>query len=144
MGWRDKWQVWREWRSAIEEVGVAAFMFADLALEEALGVALLRRPLPVAAVNTTEVVVPRPYTAPREVVHLMLASAREESSALDEASNSSASRRPPPAMRPCRRVLWPRPLARIHRLTSRACGPSHLGSRSRPRLLLAACGKRGT
>lgn len=83
-GWRDKWQAWREWRATIEEMGVLVFMFPSVLMEEARGIALIRSPLPVAAVNTKEVAESRAYTALHEVVHLMLANAREESAALDE------------------------------------------------------------
>jgi len=41
-GWRDGWQAWREWRSAIEQVAVLVFMFPKVELTEARGVALLR------------------------------------------------------------------------------------------------------
>lgn len=82
--WRDKWQAWREWRSAIEDIGVLVFMFPDVKLEEARGIALLRSALPVVAVNTKEIVESRAFTALHEIVHLMLANAHEESSALNE------------------------------------------------------------
>lgn len=83
-GWRDGWQAWREWRAAIEQIGVLVFMFPKVPLEEARGVALLRTAWPVAAVNTKEAIESRAYTALHEVVHLMLAAANEESSALTD------------------------------------------------------------
>ena len=82
--WRDKWQAWREWRSAIEDVGVLVFMFPDVPLDEARGMALFRKPLPVAAVNTKEVAESRAYTALHEVVHIMLANGGQESPAAQE------------------------------------------------------------
>ena len=79
--WKSSWQAWREWRRAIEEAGVLVSMFPKVALEEARGVALLRRPLPVVAVNTKEDAESRAFTALHEMVHLMLARAHEERSA---------------------------------------------------------------
>jgi Zn-dependent peptidase ImmA (M78 family)/transcriptional regulator with XRE-family HTH domain len=81
---RDGWQAWREWRSAIEGIGVLVFMFPRVHMDEVRGISLLRTPLPVAAVNTKEVTESRAYTALHEVVHLMLVMAKEESSALDD------------------------------------------------------------
>ncbi|GMV88990.1 MAG: hypothetical protein AMXMBFR81_19210 [Chthonomonas sp.] len=88
MAWRDKWQAWREWRSAIEEIGVLVFMLPGVSLVEARGLALLRKPLPVAAVNTKEFAESRAYTALHEVVHLMLANADEERPAMNEARSA--------------------------------------------------------
>jgi Zn-dependent peptidase ImmA (M78 family)/transcriptional regulator with XRE-family HTH domain len=85
IGWRDSWQAWREWRDALEGLGLLVFMFADVPMSEVRGIALLQYPLPVVAVNTKEVAEARPYTAAHEVVHLMLAAAKEETSALDDA-----------------------------------------------------------
>lgn len=82
--WRDKWQAWREWRSAIEDVGVLVFMFPDVPLAEARGVALTRKPMPVVAVNTKEVAESRAYTALHEVVHLMLFNGGEDAGDLDQ------------------------------------------------------------
>lgn len=84
VAWRDKWQAWREWRSAIEEIGVLVYMFPGVPLEEARGVAIIRSPLPVSAVNTKEFAESRPFTALHEVVHLMLANASEERAASEE------------------------------------------------------------
>lgn len=92
-GWRDGWQAWREWRATIEEIGVLVFMFPKVALEEARGVALLRSPWTVAAVNTKEVVESRAFTALHEVVHLMLAAANEESSALTDTRTAGETER---------------------------------------------------
>ena len=83
-GWRDKWQAWREWRAAIEELGVLVFMFPDVSLEETRGLAVFRMPLPVVGVNTKEFAESRAYTALHEVVHLMLSNGKEEGSALTE------------------------------------------------------------
>lgn len=88
-GWRDKWQAWREWRTAIEELGVLVFMFPDVSLDESRGVALFRMPLPVVGVNTKEFAESRAYTALHEVVHLMLANGKEEAPASQETRNAS-------------------------------------------------------
>jgi Zn-dependent peptidase ImmA (M78 family) len=83
-GWSDAWQAWREWRSALESLGVLVFMFPKVTLEEVRGISLLRTPMPVVAVNTKEFAEARAYTALHEVVHLMLAAAQEETSALKD------------------------------------------------------------
>lgn len=82
--WSTPWQAWREWRNALESVGALVFMFPKVSLAEVRGVALLRTPLPVAAVNTKEVPEARAYTAIHEVVHLMLAAANEETTAQND------------------------------------------------------------
>ena len=88
--WRDGWQAWREWRAAIEGIGVLVFMFPKVDFKETRGLALLRFPLPVAAVNTKEVVEARAFTALHEVIHLALANAREEGSAAEESRDARA------------------------------------------------------
>lgn len=85
MAWKDGWQAWREWRGALERTGALIFMFTGVPLKEVRGLALLRMPLPVAAVNTKEMVPEaRVYTALHEVIHLMLAAAKQQWSALSE------------------------------------------------------------
>ncbi|MHB8634962.1 MAG: XRE family transcriptional regulator [Fimbriimonadaceae bacterium] len=88
--WRDGWQAWREWRTAIEGIGVLVFMFPKVEFSETRGLALLRFPLPVAAVNTKEVVEARAFTALHEVIHLALANAHEEGSAAEESRDGRA------------------------------------------------------
>ncbi|MCW5943855.1 MAG: hypothetical protein KIS66_16615 [Fimbriimonadaceae bacterium] len=89
LNWRDPWQAWREWRSALEDLGVLVFMFPKVELSEVRGICLLDTPLPVAAVNTREVPEARPYTALHEVVHLMLSAANEEAPALSDAHSEA-------------------------------------------------------
>jgi Zn-dependent peptidase ImmA (M78 family) len=83
-GWSDAWQAWREWRSALENLRVHVFMFPKVTLQEVRGISLLRTPMPVVAVNTKEFAEARAYTALHEVVHLMLAAAQEETTALED------------------------------------------------------------
>ncbi len=83
-GWSDVWQAWREWRSALESLGVLVFMFPRVTLQEVRGIALLRTPMPVVGVNTKEFPETRAYTALHEVIHLMLAAAHEETTALKD------------------------------------------------------------
>ncbi|HEY5895639.1 MAG TPA: XRE family transcriptional regulator [Chthoniobacterales bacterium] len=82
--WRDEWQAWREWRAAVEQLGVLVFQFPKVELADARGLSLLRFPLPVVAVNSKEQPESRNYTLLHEVVHLMLASGHEEAPALRE------------------------------------------------------------
>ena len=84
LAWTDEWQAWRAWRAATERLGVLVFLFAKVPLAETRGVALLRTPMPVAAVNGKEFPEAKAYTLCHEVVHLMLAAEKEESPAARE------------------------------------------------------------
>ncbi|HKI70172.1 MAG TPA: helix-turn-helix transcriptional regulator, partial [Verrucomicrobiae bacterium] len=46
--WDNEWEAWREWRAAVEQLGVLVFQFPKVELKEVRGLALLRMPLPVA------------------------------------------------------------------------------------------------
>ena len=83
-GWSDAWQAWREWRSALESLGLLVFMFPKVSLQEVRGISLLRTPMPVVAANTKEFAEARVYTTLHEVVHLMLVAAQEETTALKD------------------------------------------------------------
>lgn len=83
-GWASQWAAWRGWRAAVERIGVLVFQFPKVPLEEVRGLALLSRPLPVAAINGKETPRKKTVTLVRKVVHLMLAGANEEHAALVE------------------------------------------------------------
>lgn len=83
-GWANEWQAWREWRAAAEGLGVLVFQFIKVSLSEVRGLALLRTPLPVAAINGKEMPEAKAFTLFHEVVHLMLAAGNEEAPALRE------------------------------------------------------------
>ncbi len=84
LGWANEYEAWREWRAAVEQMGVLVFQFAKVSLGEVRGLALLRTPMPVAAVNGKEIPEARAFTLCHEVVHLMLAASNEEVSAARE------------------------------------------------------------
>ncbi len=86
--WRDEWQAWREWRAAVEQLGVLVFQFPKVELTDALGLSLLRFPLPVVGVNSKAQPELKCYTLLHEVIHLMLAAGNEEASALLEKRSS--------------------------------------------------------
>lgn len=88
-GWRDEWQAWREWRAAVEQLGVLVFQFPKVELTDVRGLSLLRFPMPVVGVNSKEQPESRNYTLLHEVIHLMLASGHEETSALNERRSGS-------------------------------------------------------
>ncbi len=88
-GWRDEWQAWRDWRAAVEQLGVLVFQFPKVELTDVRGLSLLRFPLPVVGVNSKEQPESRNYTLLHEVIHLMLASGHEETSALNERRSGS-------------------------------------------------------
>ena len=82
--WRDEWQAWRKWRSAVEQLGVLVFQFPKVELTDARGLSLLRFPLPVVGVNSKEQPESKCYTLLHEAVHLMLTAGHEETSAILE------------------------------------------------------------
>ena len=82
--WRDEWQAWREWRAAVEHLGAFVFQFPKVELTDALGLSLLRFPLPAVGVNSKAQPELKCYTLLHEVIHLMLAAGHEEAPALLE------------------------------------------------------------
>ena len=52
LAWPNEWRAWAAWRASVEDLGVFVFLFPGVALEEARGLALLREPLPVVAINS--------------------------------------------------------------------------------------------
>ncbi len=87
--WANEWQAWNMWRAAVEQIGILVFQFGKIPLEEARGLALLRTPLPVVAVNGKELPEVKSFTLLHEVVHLMLAIGHEEAPALREQRSSN-------------------------------------------------------
>jgi Zn-dependent peptidase ImmA (M78 family) len=89
--WRDEWQAWRRWRSAVEDRGVLVFQFPKVPLDEARGVSLLQFPLPSIGVNTKEWAPgARIFTLLHELTHIALAVGREEQVALRERRDAAA------------------------------------------------------
>jgi Zn-dependent peptidase ImmA (M78 family)/DNA-binding XRE family transcriptional regulator len=84
LDWADAWRAWASWRGAVEGLGVLVFQFPKVALEEVRGLALLRMPLPVVAINSKEMPEAKAYTVFHELAHLMLAAGNEEKPALRE------------------------------------------------------------
>lgn len=90
LAWRDEWQAWREWRSAVEEAGVLVFQFPKVPLEQTRGVSLLGFPLPAVGINSKESAPgARIYSLVHELVHIALALGKEETVALREPRNDS-------------------------------------------------------
>jgi Zn-dependent peptidase ImmA (M78 family)/transcriptional regulator with XRE-family HTH domain len=84
LGWANEWEAWRAWRAAFEQMGVLVFQFSKVSLAEVRGLALLRTPMPVAAINGKEMPAAKAFTLCHEVVHLMLAASHEEAPAARE------------------------------------------------------------
>lgn len=84
LAWPNEWRAWAAWRSSVEDLGVFVFLFPGVALEEARGLALLREPLPVVAINSKEMPEARSFTLFHELVHVMLAAGNEEQPAIRE------------------------------------------------------------
>src|SRR3989344_4539850 len=89
IGWANEWQAWNAWRAAAEQIGILVFQLGKIPREEVRGLALLRMPLPVVAVNGKELPEAKSFTLFHEVVHLMLAIGHEEAPALRERRSSS-------------------------------------------------------
>lgn len=74
LAWRDEWQAWREWRSAVEQSGVLVFQFPKVSLEQTRGVSVLDFPLPAVGINSKESAPgARVYSLLHELVHIALA-----------------------------------------------------------------------
>lgn len=88
LAWTNEWQAWNAWRTAVEQIGILVFQFGKIPLKEVRGLALLRTPLPVVAVNGKELPEAKSFTLFHEVVHLMLSIGHEEAPALRERRSS--------------------------------------------------------
>ena len=84
LGWTNEWEAWRVWRATAERLGVFVFQFIKVPLNEVRGLALLRMPMPVAAINGKEIPEAKAFTLFHEIVHLMLAAGNEEAPASRE------------------------------------------------------------
>ena len=85
LGWRDEWQAWREWRSAVEQAGVLVFQFPKVSLEQTRGVSVLDFPLPAVGINSKESSPgARVYSLLHELIHIALTLGKEETVALGE------------------------------------------------------------
>ena len=88
--WRDEWQAWREWRSAVERSGVLVFQFPKVPLEQTRGVSVLDFPLPAVGINSKESAPgARVYSLLHELVHIALALGKDETVALREARSDA-------------------------------------------------------
>ncbi len=86
MAWRDEWQAWRSWRTAVENAGVLVFQFPKVSLDQARGVSLLQFPSPAIGINSKELAPgARIFTLMHELVHIAFALGQEERVALREA-----------------------------------------------------------
>jgi Zn-dependent peptidase ImmA (M78 family) len=89
LDWANEWEAWRAWRAAVEQMGVLVFQFTKVSLSEVRGLALLRTPMPVAAVNGKEMPEAKAFTLCHEAVHLMLAAGNQEAPAAREQRRGS-------------------------------------------------------
>jgi Zn-dependent peptidase ImmA (M78 family) len=84
LGWNSEIQAWREWRMAIEKLGVLVFQFSKVNIKEARGVSILNFPLPAIGINNKEIPASKPFSVLHELVHVALANSAEEKPALEE------------------------------------------------------------
>ncbi|OGU55081.1 MAG: hypothetical protein A2V66_13750, partial [Ignavibacteria bacterium RBG_13_36_8] len=82
--WKNNSDAWKDWRNAIESVGVLVLLFSDVEPEEVRGVSLFHTLLPVIGINNHEISASRPFTLIHEFVHILLANGLEEKPAIDE------------------------------------------------------------
>lgn len=84
LAWPNEWRAWAAWRTAVEEMGAFVFLYPGVSLAEVRGLAILRDPLPVVAINSKEMPEARAFTLFHELVHVMLAAGKEELPAIRE------------------------------------------------------------
>ncbi|TMQ73235.1 MAG: ImmA/IrrE family metallo-endopeptidase [Candidatus Eisenbacteria bacterium] len=84
LAWPNEWRAWAAWRSAAESLGLFVFLFPSVALDEVRGLAILRDPFPVVAINSKEMPEARAFTLFHELVHVLLAAGNEELPAIRE------------------------------------------------------------
>ncbi|MFN7970976.1 MAG: XRE family transcriptional regulator [Acidobacteriota bacterium] len=70
--WPDAWAALREWRDAVEALGVLVFQMQGVPVEEARGFSISDPPVPVVALNPTDWHHPRIFTLMHELAHLAL------------------------------------------------------------------------
>lgn len=72
LGWKDSYQALREWRSAVEELGVLVVNMRGVDVSDARGFSIAQFPLPLVALNTKDAPNGRVFTLLHEVAHLAL------------------------------------------------------------------------
>jgi Zn-dependent peptidase ImmA (M78 family) len=82
--WKNNSEAWKDWRNAIETVGVLVLLFSEVENEEIRGVSLFHPNLPVIGINSHEISSSRPFTLLHEFVHILLAKGKEEKPASEE------------------------------------------------------------
>lgn len=91
LAWPHEWAAWREWRSAVENIGVLVFQFPKVPLAEVRGTALLHFPLPAIGINSRESAPgARVFTLIHELVHVALAHGDDEHVAARESRSTDA------------------------------------------------------
>lgn len=89
--WPNEWAAWRQWRGAVENLGVLVFQFPKVPLAEVRGTALLHYPLPAIGVNSKETTPgARVFTLMHELVHVALGRGRDEEVASREPRSDEA------------------------------------------------------
>ena len=70
--WRDDYQAFKWWRTAIENQGTLVFLSRRIAIDEMRGFSIARKPFPVIALNRGDQPRPRIFTLLHEFTHLLL------------------------------------------------------------------------
>jgi Zn-dependent peptidase ImmA (M78 family) len=90
LGWPNEWAAWRQWREAVENLGVLVFQFPKVPLTEVRGTALLHFPLPAIGINSRESAPgARVSTLIHELVHVALARGDDERVAVRETRSAA-------------------------------------------------------
>ena len=85
--WASEFVAYRQWREAVERLGVLVCQFPGKNVGEIRGTAIVHFPLPVIGINSKELPLSKPFTLVHELVHLALAASAEEKPAQTEDRN---------------------------------------------------------
>jgi hypothetical protein len=91
LAWPDEWTAWRQWRAAVEYIGVLVFQFPKVPLTDVRDTALLHFPIPAIGINSRESVPgARVFTLVHELIHVALSRGNDEQVALHEPRSEEA------------------------------------------------------
>ena len=72
VGWEDRYDALKGWRSALESLGLLVFQATDIKVSEMRGFSISDRPLPVIVVNIKDSPRGRIFTMLHELAHILL------------------------------------------------------------------------
>ncbi len=72
VAWSDPYQAIREWRSALESIGILLFHVPGVLLDEMRGFSLSLQPLPIIGINSRDYPRARIFTIFHELIHILM------------------------------------------------------------------------